>query len=815
MTAPVAAPEIAEEEPPKEAVDTPAKSARGPLLDMDEEKAAKEAERLWRLNPFFHKLHAGHCTQHQMWRNGDRFVRLMADHENGTVRIQVPGSLDDLPPVPNKVEEQVRNAVSTIMSDPPKPECEPSNDTPQAREAAQFATRFLTALSTESGLNMDNRMYEALDMAATYRSSFLEGEHDPQGGGYVPLTIRARPSATTTADAETGAPQPDGSMDTRPFVTRYVGKGGVLSESPKDAQMTWQSGLKCNLLTSNQVRFLPRIASRLADAEGVVVARFRPLGEMKRLYPDVEAMDADTLHEIVRWKVSDHTRLLPMEFERQKSPDTDKGDAEEPKDDVLVCELKVYYKSCFAYPKGCEAVFVGGKYRVKDDVLYFENDEGMPEVMDVPLSQLPWEVRAGGGNCYGETPVRRLGMLDEMRTTLFTSGMEYLHRFSRPRWLLPQGTTVQPETLADDTVPVYFNPVGEPHFLQLPAYPQMGSEYLDRTNADMESIIGIGGPAMGQVAGSVRSADQTNTLIERSTIAITQTRENGKDAYERIFRILLQLARRYFTETQLVTFRGEDGAYQVKEFSRADFGSTKQVRVQRGTWTMMTPIAKNDAINNEVQAGGLPPDEAARLRRENIAGIVGLEDNPHLLRVKRQLGVWRQGPSDEVKQAQALAPPPAPPPPPQVDPASGQPIPAPPPPPTPIQSAAQAIFPLLPVDEEQPVALIRHQELARGVAEIEFYNHPPEWTQALIGAYTQAKQAAGIQTIAEQQQAQQAQMQQQQQAAQQQEQGKMQEKMALKQADHQFQLSRDAQHDQAAQLREGDRNAARATAGVP
>lgn len=771
-----------------------AEGKRGPLLDLPEEQAAKEALRLWKQHDWFHQKKAGENKQCQLWRSGQRFVKLVAQRERGVVRIVTPASLDALPPVPNKVEEQVRNVIATIMADKPRLEAEPANDSPEARDAAQFATRFLLAMSGESGLNIDGAIYTTLDLSATFSSGFTEVCVDPHRGGYVPLEIDARPSATHKETALVGE-MPDGSMDMRPFVSKYVMPNGALSDTASGAQMTWQPSLVLHTLTSNQVRFLPRLCEGLSDAKGVVIGRFESFGALKDRYPRLGEMSPEEWRDIEQWTVPDYRRLLPDDYEQrgQKKKDRREDSDEAPDDDALICTLTVYYRSHPKYPKGCYAVFVGGKYRIHEDVLYFENEDGMPECMDIPLSQMRWEIDADGGDPYGTTSVRRLGPLDEMRASNFTSAQEFLYRFSRPRWAIPIGSPTMPEDLADIDKPIKFHPGTEPKHFPLPNYPQMGMEMIRLIDADMEGITGIAGPAMGQVAGSVRSADQQNTLIERATIAITAIRDNAQDYVERLGRLILQGARRWYDTPQLMSYRGEDGAYQVQAFERADFGQTRHVRVQRGSFTMLTPTAKNEVITTEMQLGGLTPQEGARLRRDNVSAIIGAEDNRHVLRVRRQLQAWRAGPPDELAGAQPQ-PQMGPDGQPAIDQMTGQPVMI-----DPLLQAGQQVFPLLPCDEEQAVAILRHDELVDAVADLEFHNFPPGWNQALVGAYLQARQAAGIQTIAEQQMA----MQQQQQAQAQQEQDRegaeREERQGENERNRQFEMEREAMRQSARQ----------------
>ena len=781
-----------------------APSARGPLLDLPDEEAHKLATKLWNQHKWFHKVKAGESRQNSLWRNGTRFTKLVKEADTDLVKIVVPSGLDALPPTPNKVEESIKNAIAILMADPPRPECEPSSDTAQARDAAQFATRYLMAIATESGLNTDAVMYGMLDIGATYASGFAEVGYDRTAGGYVPLSIQARPSATTTQTAEFGE-MPDGSLDPAPFVTRYVMPDQTLSESPKGAQMTWQAGLVIDLLNSNQVRFLPRTCGGIAGAKGVVIGRFVALGDLKAKYESVAAMSPAQLHELAAWTVDDYKRLLPDGYKYDKPGQSEREEA--PDDDTLICTLTVYYKSHLAYPKGAACCFAGGKYRLHAEELSFEGNDGSAEMMDIPVAQMVWEIDADGLDPYGTSPVRRLGPMDEMRATQYAAALEYLYRFSRPRPFLPMGTIVTAEDLADPDKPLFFNPQGKPEWQPLPDFPQMGMQLIDRIDAEMNNTIGIQGPALGQIAGSIRSAEQQKTLIEQSNVALTALRNNAQDAYERLHRLILQQARAWLDVPQLMAYRGEDGAYQVQEFTRADFGSTKMVRVQKGSFTMLAPTAKNELIGLEMQNGGIAPEEAARLRRDNVSSLIGIQDNPHTLKIRRHLQAWRKGPPAQL-----------PPPQPQVDPATGQPVVDPmtgqPAMQDPTLIAGMQVFAREPVDDEQFVAMLRHQELSRAIAELQFYAWPDGWKQALRDTYLHARQAAGVQTIAEQQQAMaqqqqaQAQAQQDQQGAEQQEKAKDRESQAEDKAEERtFQMDKEAMKSRAAQERDAMRMA--------
>jgi hypothetical protein len=143
-----------------------------------------------------------------------------------------------------------------------------------------------------------------------------------------------------------------------------------------------------------------------------------------------------------------------------------------------------------------------------------------------------------------------------------------------------------------------------------------------------------------------------------------------------------------------------------------------------------------------------------------ISPVLGMQENPHLMRVRRQIEEYKKGPppgwvdafaqwqqiSAEVQQGnqagaeaagqtgipyQAAAPPP--------------------PPPGPFDDQ-------LPIDDEPQAAKIRHRAISRLIAGSQFKAWPEPWKALGMKEYMKAKNAAGVMTVPETQalQAQQA-----------------------------------------------------------
>jgi len=175
-------------------------------------------------------------------------------------------------------------------------------------------------------------------------------------------------------------------------------------------------------------------------------------------------------------------------------------------------------------------------------------------------------------------------------------------------------------------------------------------------------------------------------------------------------------------------------------------------------------------LANQYRAEGLlNPAEAEHVIEGNIGGVFGLQDNPHRLRVRRQIAQWQEGPpkglgsngTQPSPMPQGVMPsapgqPPTQPPngnpvAPGVPPTSGGPmapaglgLPAAAPPPNPFAPLLAQIFAPGPQDDEPPIAMLRMFELGRALASTKFQRWPPAWGQGLVLAYQQARQASQI-----------------------------------------------------------------------
>ena len=631
----------------------------------------------------------------------------------------------------NRLRRRLR---STIFADPPVPDAVPGSGSDEDRDAAEVSTRVLTDLTSEGGIDYALAAGEAFDRGADYGSGFIRFWTNPEGGGYRKKQIEAHPQAVSVEDA-LSLPPTDGA-----YPLRYVKEDGTLTDEPDDPAIVreWLPKVDKEILTGKHVRFLPFTATDIWDCDGLMVGSMIALGTLRAMFPRIlGAMREDEMAKIVSARPQHADDLIPMSL---------KNRSQEIKDDALVFVLTRYHKQSGKYPQGCYAMACGTDTMLHRGVWY---DEQHDKPMDIPVTQFKHFVDEG--NPYGRGVMDVLGPGNELLARITDMILTQADRMGQRKTFLPMHSNLTPQQLQSPTGAVLnIIPGGEPKYEEIPDIPAIYEKLLNITSAELDDESGLQAPAQGVHEPGVDSAKHANTLIEQSLTGLSDLVQHSNRAITRGWRIMLQLVRRDYTIPQQIGWVGEDGSYKVKDFLGSDLGSTKDVRIAKGSFTQLSPASKAGLAQSYAQLGLLPPDDLKRVLQSNLGGTLGLQDNPHQMKVRRQIAAWEEGPPEDWAPQ-----------PPQIDPATGQQIPVPDP-------VLSAIFQPCPVDDQQDIALIRVAELGRAIAGTRYTKWPQPWQQGLQQEYLKARMAAGIQTIAEQQQAQQAQAQAQQQAQQQQ-----------------------------------------------
>ncbi len=751
-----------EEAPVGETVEQPNSPFQGlgPLLEEeDQKKVVDTIVQMIRDQMPARKRRRAEWECNKLWLKGVRGARIRRESENyNEVELVVPLGAYDLPPVMDRCDELLEKTVAHLLSDPPVPDAEPASDADTDRDAAEFTTRLLTVEGAESGFNNLSLMRRATRKAGVYDSAFIYACVDPMGNGWRPMEIRALPTATTTQDATLDPVTQTnvGASDER-LATRYVMEGGQLTDNPSDAQFQWLPKLVPEVLTGDNVVLLPETCSGINDALGVIIIRWTPLAKLKAEFQETlgKAND-DTLRKIIDWRPEDSKAARPG-FQQGKEVNADATVGGKINDAALCCTLSLYFKSHAAYAKGAYLVAAG-----EDMVLHKQPWSGMvetaPGVVEEECLMLPLAQERHLDDDIDDDPmgrglIRKIGPADDVRGQIVLGWLDYLERFNNPIPMVPLGSIVHPSAIQlRDGSPVYFNPAGKPEWEVIPAFPADAKEFFDRATDHQDSAIGLEDTAQGAESPNAVSGIAKQIVVQQAHVNMATMRANLADCQERWWRVCAQIYRVFYTIPQKLKYLGDDGAYKEREWTRVDLGSTRDIRIARGSFTQQSPEVKQQRLDMRFQAQQIDAEEFERLTATNIQSSIGFRDNPHRMRIRRQISEWRDGPGEAFQaeqqqyatvyaqwQQQSMAAQPM-----------GQPAPpAPPDPSTP--------FEVLPVDEEQDVARVRWLELRRemsGTAYTKMKVKGPEgpaWVQKFDAAYAHAKGAAGIQTVAEQQ----------------------------------------------------------------
>lgn len=724
-----------------------AETKGGPLLTLTGTKLAEHVHNLWKGQNQRWARRLAEWRMNDRRRNGEKNLYISKKADRDQYDVLTPPGMGMMPiPVYNKADRLCQRLGSQQFADDYQPDVEPAGDTDDAKDAAQLAERALEDLDSEGNLNDTELQREAFDLGHSGGSGYILYYPDPYAGGRHPVTLEAAPEAQSVADATrdpmTGLPWPSA------LRMRYVTEDQMLTDNPAEAATDWRPRLDGCAYHARHVRMLPWDAKTIWDADGVLIAEYRPWGQLKRMYPNLASYTEEQVRELCKERPQGWHELLPWRDGKPHDPGTPK---EGTFDDWLVAHLRVWITECGEYPDGAHAAVLGKDLipTEKAEPWIGQDDAGRFK-LDLPVSQTRLWRKAG--DPHGLATMDILGDSSEARAAIMAMYFDYLDKISRRKMFVPTNSTLSgKEMLLDhlDVIPV--NPGGQPFYEDLPPLPKEVQETFAHLTTEMDDAVFLQETAQGLESDNAESGRAKLAVISQVHASLSDMRKNVHQAHIRSWRIKLQLMRAKYTKPQILSWAGEEGSFKVKRWQGSDLSGVKDVKVRPGTGTMLPPLQKIEQAIAFQQSGLLQLPDVMDTVGSAIGAVTGVRDNPHLLRVKRQIAQWEQGPKtpDPPPQPQMgpqLVPGPAGPVPmlgpdgqpamaPQLGP-DGQPLTIQPPHPE-----GMAIFQPVPVDNQPDVAGIRIRELGRTMAGVKYSQFSPAWQMALNAAYDQAKMA--------------------------------------------------------------------------
>lgn len=671
-------------------------------------------------------------------RNGESGVYLVKNQNLGSFEMYTPPG--NRPPVPvyNKADRLCQRLTSNLLADDFEPLVEPAQDSDTAKDASGTTQRALDDLNQEGNLNLSELMRGAVDAAHTGGSGYLHLYLDPYAGGRHPVQVDASPSAThvdhATRDPGSGLPWPDAAAP----VVRYVQPDGTLTDGAAGAALQWRPRLDGDVLHARHVRFTPWDSRDVWDADGVLIAEYLPWGQVVRRYPSLAGSPDDAVRALAAHRPAHWTDYLPLRdgrpYDPGQPPDT-------PISDYLVPVLRVYATECGEYPDGARVVIVG-RDTVAVQETWVGTSAGQRFRLDLPVVQ----VRLGRrrGDAHGQATMDMLGDSSESRAGLMGMYFDFMDRIGNRKVFVPTNSPLSHKDMVLDAMTyIPITPGGEPKYEELPALPRELADLFGSLTTEMDDAVGLQETAQGVESGSAVSGRAKLAVISQVNKSMSDIRKNIHQAHVRAWRIELQLMRAGYTKPQQLEWVGDDGAYQLTRWQGSDLVGRRDVTVRPGTGTGMAPMEKIQQALMLQQSGVLQLPEVLDVIGADLGSAVGVRDNPHLHRIKRQLAAWAKGPP---AGSASLGPQPQMSPPghgPMGEPLPPQPVPGPDGQPVMMQPphpAAVALLAPLPVDAQPDVAVIRLREIGHVMAGVGYQRLPPDWQAALNQAYDAAKQ---------------------------------------------------------------------------
>lgn len=701
----------------------PSARSRG-LLDLKPRKLARLLWKRWKNRDRELQPKVIRWAVNQRRREGKKFVGMVKNEDQATYRIYTPPDSARVPPSMSVAPRLCRRLTAQMFQDPPLPEAVPSRDDDEARDAASLSAQILTNMGSEAGTNGLRSARRAFDKLHAAGSGFRYHYVDPEGGGAAPKTILASTAAETEDQAiertetvldMTGMPVTRTVALPEPYVPRYVRPDGTLTDRQDEADEVWLPRICHEVHTGKTLRFHPITANDISQAEMVQLLAFRSWSRVKAEFPEVLKLAEDRQKKLATWRpegIKDYlpTHLTEEDLTGTESEDRPGGQAKI-SDDAICILLITYCRAGGETPDGLYAVSGGGNISLLAQDWRYENEEtGKIEPLDLPVDQFKgWD--EGSDDQYAFGPMDRLGDGDELIGTIDSSRIMHFNRLGARRTFLPNTSSLTTRSLAAPTGSIIPYSGGKPEFEEVPEYPRDTIELRNQVRDEMVDESGVQPAMQGQDTPNIQSGFHAVQMIEQGLSGLADLRENAADALERGWRIDLQLVRAFFTGVHLLREVGINGAVKLKHWTAADLGDTSDVRLLRGTFSMMTPSMKSGIALAMSQNGLLSKEALSRSTEGNTGGLAALRDDPHTLRVRRQIEFWEEGPQKLPDGAP--------------DPASASP------------------FDYRPVDDQLDIAPLRMVEIGRAMSSTRYMQHPPTWQGYLVNEYNRAKMAAG------------------------------------------------------------------------
>lgn len=224
------------------------------------------------------------------------------------------------------------------------------------------------------------------------------------------------------------------------------------------------------------------------------------------------------------------------------------------------------------------------------------------------------------GKFYRTSVIEDLVTLQREYNRTRSQIIENKNRMARLQLLAPKGS-VEPHKITNEPgLVIEYRPgLPPPQPMPLQPVPNYVIQELDRTIQDMEDISGQHEVSRGNVPPGVTAATAISYLQEKDDSQLSHTFTNVEEGWESIGRQALNLVQQYWDVPHTIKVVGEQGFFDVIEFTGADLKNNVDIRMEGGSALPTSKAAKQSLLMDMMKMGFISPEQG--LEMMDIGGI--------------------------------------------------------------------------------------------------------------------------------------------------------------------------------------------------
>lgn len=307
----------------------------------------------------------------------------------------------------------------------------------------------------------------------------------------------------------------------------------------------------------------------------------------------------------------------------------------------------------YSFPEGLDVVMIGGDV-IDAGPLPLKDDQGQP-IKPIALRQYV----AAPGSPFGIPPADDLGVLQRQRNLLETLLILILINLGSPTTWVPSTVTIEDEI---DRNPGAINRyrshgmTGEKPFTEPGVNPPEGLyKALEMNEKSFDTISGLNAVLEGEHQEGVNTLGEVQRLQERGMATFRTPLDNLIQFENEVSYLLLQTARQSLWTTRLIRAVGDNGQWEIKQFSGADLHGSVDVYVNpTSAWPksdLLQHLRLQDAVNLHV-INPMDPEIQEKILSDYALSHLKPSLDEDRKQIARKLDRWKQ-----AQQPQEIEPP--------------------------------------------------------------------------------------------------------------------------------------------------------------